>query len=120
MNEVVIEGIENTPELDNLIEGIEAGEIAPDSVEIEGFFSFIKKAVRKVSSVAKIANKFGLLPPGSSFGISMLNKLASSPKTRHRVKFSPHSVKNIYQVAFLKGYSKGLRQVENYARSKRR
>ncbi len=120
MNEVVIEGIENTPELDNLIEGLESGEISLDSVEIEGFFSFIKKAVKKVSSVAKVANKFGLLPPGASFGIDVLNKLASSPKTRTRVKFTPRSAKNIYQVAFLRGYYKALKQIENYIRSKRR
>jgi len=116
--DIVIESVETDDDvvINGLIEGIEAGE----DVQIEGFFSFIKKAVRKVAKVGKIANKFGLLPAGSGFGLDMLSKLASSPKTRHRVKFSAGATKNIYRVAFLKGYAKGLRQVELYARSKRR
>jgi hypothetical protein len=114
MNDILIEGSQNK-EIDTLIEGIENDE----PVVIEGFFSFIKKAVSKVSKVGKIANQFGLLPPGTGFGLNMLNKLASSPKTKNKVKFSPEATKNVYQVAFLKGYQKGLSQIEEYAKSKR-
>jgi len=117
-DEVVIESIEdyNDVNIEGLIQGIEN----EDDVNIEGFFSFIKKAVRKVASVGRIASKFGLMPPGASFGFSMLSKLASSSRTRRRVKFSAGATKNVYQVAYLKGYAKGLKQVERYARMKRR
>ena len=116
--EVLIDGIASADDetLDNLIQGIENEE----PIQIEGFFSFIKKAARKVASVGKIANKFGLLPPGAGFGLDVLNKLAASPKTRRRVKFTPAATANVYRVAYLKGYAKALRQVERYARSKRR
>jgi len=102
--------------IERAIQGIERGEI----VDIEGFFSFIKKAARKVSSVGKIANKFGLLPPGTNFGLSMLNKLAKSPKTKNRVKFTPAATGNVYRFAYLKGYSAALLKIIQIANKLRR
>jgi len=117
-DDIVIEAIEGLDDvtIEGLIRGIESGEI----VNIEGFFSFIKKAVRKVASVGKIANKFGLLPPGAGFGLNMLSKLASSPRTRNRVKFSAGATKNVYTVAYLKGYGAALLKIENITRRLRR
>lgn len=116
--DLLIESIDNDDDvvINGLIQGIENEE----PMQIEGFFSFIKKAVRKVSKIGKIANKFGLLPPGAGFGLDMLNKLAGSSKTRKKVKFSAGATRDVYKAAFLKGYAKGLRKVELYVRKSRR
>lgn len=116
--DLLIESIDNDDDvvINGLIQGIENEE----PMQIEGFFSFIKKAVKKVSKIGKIANKFGLLPPGAGFGLDMLNKLAGSSKTRKKVKFSAGATRDVYKAAFLKGYAKGLRKVELYVRKSRR
>lgn len=116
--DLLIESIDNDDDvvINGLIQGIENEE----PMQIEGFFSFIKKAVKKVSKIGKIANKFGLLPPGTGFGLDMLNKLAGSSKTRKKVKFSAGATRDVYKAAFLKGYAKGLRKVELYVRKSRR
>jgi len=113
-----IEGIEGDEDFDIQIEGyLEA--VSQDGYQIEGWGSFFKKAFRKVSKIGKVASKFGLLPPGSSFGLSMLNKLARSKKTR-KTKFSVGATRDVYKAAYLKGLRKGLIQVERYARRARR
>jgi len=114
--DLLIESTDDNQEVDSLIEGIEAGE----DMQIEGFFSFVKKSFRKVSKIGKIANQFGLLPSGAGFGLDMLNKLAASPKTRKRVKFSAGVTRDVYRAAYLKGYGRGLAKVERYARAARR
>jgi len=115
-----IEGIEESSEdfnaqIERYPEAVKNG-----TVEIEGFGSFFKKAFRKVSKIGKLANKFGLLPPGAGFGLDMLNKLAGSSKTRKKVKFSAGATRDVYKAAYLKGYAKGLAKVELYARRARR
>ena len=86
-----------------------------EAYQIEGWGSFFKKAFKKVSKITKFANKLGVLPPGTGFGLNMLNKLAGSKKGR-KTKFGVGSVKDVYKAAYLKGLKKGLRQVELYAR----
>jgi hypothetical protein len=115
-----IEGIEESSEdfdaqIERYPEAVKNG-----TVEIEGFGSWLKKSFKKVSKIGKIASNFGLLPPGASFGLGMLNKLAGSSKTKKRVKFSAGATRDVYKAAYLKGYAKGLKQVELYARKARR
>jgi len=100
--------------IENYLESVRTG-----VYQIEGWGSFFKKAFKKVSKVGKLASKFGLMPPGTGFGLNMLNKLAGSSKTR-KTKFSVGATRDVYKAAYLKGLKKGLRQVELYARRARR
>ncbi len=119
--DLLIESIEGFEKEDDFNLQIEAyiQAVLNENVQIEGFGSFFKKAFRKVSKIGRIANKFGLLPPGTGFGLDMLDKLSKSPKTK-RTKLTLGATKDVYRAAYLKGLAKGLRQVELYARKARR
>ena len=70
---------------------------------IEGFFSFAKKALRKASKLARNPLIKSFLPPGTSFGLNMMNKLVNQQKKGKKIHFTPTATKNIYISAFAKG-----------------
>jgi len=77
------------------------------SENIQGFFSALKRVARKATKIARKVSRIpyvkSFLPPGTQFGISMLNKLASNPKANNIVRFSPKATKTVYANAFLRG-----------------
>jgi len=76
--------------------------------DIQGFWSSLKKAVRKstklVKSVSKIPVLGAMIPPQVTMGASFLNSLTKAERrTGRKVKFGTSAVKSVYGNAFLRG-----------------
>jgi len=105
MEEILIEGddlveIQSDSDLENIN--------LDDKQQIQGFFSFLKKTVRKatklVKSVSKIPVLGAMIPPQLTMGASFLSHLVKAEKkTGKKVKFSTTAVKGVYSNAFMKG-----------------
>ncbi len=124
-DEIEIEGIDLDEETEEQIRLIEAGMYDMSEQGIEGWWSSIKKAFKKVTkpfkkivkpvvSLAKTATSIpglsSLLPGGGmvKLGVGMFSDMMKVEKaTGKKIKFRPKAVKNVASMMYLKGYKEG-------------
>lgn len=98
-----------------LIQGIQGTgiDVENGTDDIQGLLSLGKKVFNKAKKFTDVANKFGLLPPGTQFGLSTLESLTKlQEKTGKKVQLDVTAARDVYEAAFLKGYTAALNKVK--------
>ncbi len=98
-----------------LIQGIQGTgiDVENGTDDIQGLLSLGKKVFNKAKKFTDIANQFGLLPPGTQFGLSTLESLTKlQNKTGKKVQLDVTAARDVYEAAYLKGYAAALNKMK--------